>query len=84
MSNLARDDLPLDGPAEKQIRTDKSPPGKIDADQTFPLQLRAGVSPMGSMQLAASLLSATLGLMPAFQSMGLDVILSTPAAMPIV
>lgn len=83
MSNLARDGLPHDGPAENQIRTDKSPPGKIDADQRFPL-LRAGVSPMGSMQLAASLLSATLGLMPAFQSMGLDVILSTPAAMPIV
>jgi hypothetical protein len=39
---------------------------------------------MGSIQLAAVLFSARRGLIPAFQSMGVVVMLSTPAAMPTV
>ena len=39
---------------------------------------------MGSMQFWALWLSAMRGLMPAFQSIGLEVMLSTPAAMPMV
>ena len=54
---------------------------KIDSKYK-PDNFRKAISPMGSMQLAASLLSASLGLMPAFQSIGLEVMLSTPAAMP--